>query len=130
MGIVNNGESFSIHDSKDPSATFQECAVEDEIASLRQACLRAWWMLQPVADHSPDCRDAVTTLHGQLPHGVSFDNPSFKPNPLSQMLVAFVSPAKRTATVMTQPALSSMTALAIAAYIQRTASGTVLFLSL
>src|ERR1041384_4273249 len=114
MGTVDDRRPFSIHNCKDPSAAFQECTVENEMARPRKIGSARWWTFQPVPDQSSDRRHTVTALLSQLPDRIAFDEPSFKTDPLLNVLVGVVPPTEGVRTLSAHPSLSSMTALSIA----------------
>jgi hypothetical protein len=114
MGIVDDARSFSIHHSKDPSATLQKRAVENEVASLPQRRVYHGRTLKPIRDDPSDRGHAMTTLLDQLPQCVSFDNPTLEPNALSKELVGCVPPTKGVSTPLTQPSLPSVTTYSVA----------------
>jgi len=63
-----------------------------------------------------------------LPDGIAFDNPALEPDPLALELVETILPAEAAAAMPAKPALRSVTAVAVASYLRRATSRTVLFL--
>ena len=68
-------------------------------------------------DDTPESRNTVTGLSGQLSQRVALDNPALEPDTLTQMLVEGIFPTKAVTAPATEPALRSVTALSVASHL-------------
>jgi hypothetical protein len=80
-------------------------------------------------DDTPESRNAVTALSGQLSQRVALDNPTLEPDTLTKVLVERVLPDKATTTDQTKPALLLLPSFSMTLYLRRATVWTVFFLS-
>ena len=69
-------------------------------------------------DDTPESRNAVTALSGQLSQRVALDNPALEPDTLTQMLVEGIFPTKAATAPTAEPALRSVTALSVVSHLR------------
>ena len=80
-------------------------------------------------DDSPESRNTVTALSGQLSQRVALDDPALEPDTLPKVFVECVLPDKATTTGQTKPALLSLPSFSMTLHLRRATAWTVLFLS-
>jgi hypothetical protein len=109
---VDNPARSSIHSSNEATASMQESAVEDQMASNKHLG-RRWGPAEPVTDDTLQRRRAEAAEMLELAYAESFGQPLLEPYPL--VLEVFVEslPVKRPAAVETPPSLAAIAVMTV-----------------
>jgi len=109
-----NRVSLGIHQSNNATGTAQECSVHDEVLALQQIRCDLWrHLLQVVIDHTVKLSRAMPALNGQLPNGVTFNEPTPEPFLFIGLFCLSVAPSKGAPAVFTKPSLFAIGVITI-----------------
>ena len=106
--------SLRIHQGNKAAWAVKKSPVEDEVLAPQQAhCVLRRRLFQAVIDHTVKLPRAMPALAGQLPDGVTFNNPASEPFLFIYLLDLAIGPMKRMSAVITKPPLFAIGIIAV-----------------
>ena len=107
-GCVDDRPVLSLHHGKDSFTAIDIRPVQNKMSMSRQWDLLGGRMFQPIFDDPPNRTHTVAALRCNLSYAVALNDPTLKPDPLTQLLVESVSPNKSPTALPTTKPLSSL----------------------
>jgi hypothetical protein len=106
-GSVDDRVVLSLHHGKDPFTPVDIGPVQKKMSMSSQFGLLGGRMFKPILDDPPNRAHTVTALSCNLPHAVALNDPTLKPDPLTQLFIESVFPNKSATAFPTTKTLSS-----------------------
>lgn len=87
--------------------------IENKVLASRRVCELQRYLFQPVIDDTIELPGAVLTLVGQLPDGVTFNQPTLKPFTFPCISGRTIMPSKRVLARSAIPSLLTVSVMAV-----------------